>query len=250
MLSPRKEKGNKLLNTLNYKFKTGEFTPYFKQLYNEYLNHQRNKNLQLQLLYNPNKLFIDDIYQKKKELDLKQENMNILNDLFDGKKIDIDEQKYLNYNSKNRIRIQTQTTKISHYILFKTTGKFKNNKKKKIHKSFSQNLFSSNDDKKILQFPKIFSREKTNNDTSSEKKNLTINTKTNNFYNNENNIKRQLKKEKTKTLIDLNIYLSNNFRRFNPYRTKYYNKMNLLTIETKKIAKNLSLFSLKKNLNT
>ena len=250
MLSPRKEKGNKLLNTLNYKFKTGEFTPYFKQLYNEYLNHQRNKNLQLQLLYNPNKLFIDDIYQKKKELDLKQENMNILNDLFDGKKIDIDEQKYLNYNSKNGIRIQTQTTKISHYILFNTTGKSKLNKKKKIHKSFSQNLFSSNDDKKILQFPKIFSREKTNNDTSSEKKNLTINTKTNNFYHNENNIKRQLKKEKSKTLIDLNIYLNNNFRRFNPYRTKYYNKMNFLTIETKKLAKNLSLFSLKKNQNT
>lgn len=250
MLSPRKEKGNKLLNTLNYKFKAGEFTPYFKQLYNEYLNHQKNKNLQLQLIYNPNKLFIDDIYQKKKELDLKQENMNILNDLFDGKKIDIDEQRYLNYNSKNGIRFQTQNTKISHYILFNTTEKSKLNKKKKIHKSFSQNLFSNSDNRKILPFPKIFSKETKKNDISPEKKNLTINTKTKEYlYNYKNNFKRQIRKEKKKTLVDLNIYLNNNFRRFNPYRTKYYNKMNFLTIETKKLAKNLSLFSLKRNQN-
>ena len=117
MFSPKKQEKNIKFNFLNFQYKTGEFTNTFKQLYNNYLKHQRNKNLDLQLIYNPNKLFIDNIYQKKKEFDLRGENMNILNDLFDGRKIDIDQQKYLNHNSKNNVRFPSQTTKISHFIL-------------------------------------------------------------------------------------------------------------------------------------
>ena len=248
MLSPKKEEENKKSDYANFKLKKGEFSYSFKQIYNEYLKNQKNNYLQLQLIYNPNKLFIDEIYQKKKELDMKKENMNILNDLFDGKKIDIDEQRYLNYNSENRSGFKTHTTKISQFVLFKTRKKFKKNKMKSIHKSFSQNLLSNNINKNILQFPKIFSKEKSDKANILKKKKLAIKTNNlNNFYNDKKNIiKRPLIKERKKTLIDLNYYLNNDFRIFNPYKTKYYNKMKLLTIESKKFAKNLSHFSLKR----
>ena len=242
MINPKKEEENKNLKLSHFKFKTAEFTKCFKKIYNEYLKHQKNKDLQLKLILNPNKLFIDEIIQKKRELYLKKENMNIENDLFDGKKIDIDEERYLNYNSKNRIRLRTKTTKISQFLLFKTNKKFKKNKRKSIHKSFSQNLFSNNVNKKILQFPKIFSKEKSDNKNTSKKKRLIINT--NNFDNNKISIKRPLK-ERRKSILDLNYYMNNNFPIFNPYKTKYYNKMKSLTIESKQLAKNLSHFSLK-----
>ena len=108
------------MNTPYFKFKQGEYTLCFKQLYNDYMNDQKNKKLHLELVYNPNKLFLEDIYQKKRNFDLQKENMNITKDLFDGNKIDIDIQKYLNYNSKNKIKIKTQNTnKLSQLLLFK-----------------------------------------------------------------------------------------------------------------------------------
>ena len=247
MLSLKKQGKNNKFNFPNFQFKQGDFSNTFKLLYNDYLKHQRNKNLNLQLIYNPNKLFIDDIYQKKKEFDLQKENMNILNDLFDGKKIDIDQQKYLNYNTKNAMRFPTQTTKISHFILFKTNGKFNDIKKKKILKSFSQNLLSNNKNQKKLQFPQIIINDDSGKKKQTKKRFVTINTKKfDNNYNNKKSNKKPLIKQNRKSFIDINYYLNNNFKIFNPYKTIYYNKMNLLTTNSKRLAKNLSHFSFQK----
>ena len=165
------------MNSIDINLKKGKYSLYFKQIFNEYIKHQRSLKLQLELLYNPNKLFLEDIYKKKRNYDLKKENMNIVKDLFDGKIIDIDQQKYLNYNSKNGINFLTpSSSKISQFLLFKKEGNFNNNKKT-IHKSFSQNIFSNNNNQKQkLKFPKIIQKEKTKNQIKSHKrKNITIN---------------------------------------------------------------------------
>ena len=144
--------------------------------------------------------------------------MNITKDLFDGNKIDIDIQKYLNYNSKNKIKIKTQNTnKLSQFLLFKSKTNFNFLKNKKIHKNFSQNIISSNNIKnQKLLFPKIFMEKKLKNKKSFKKRSLTINT--NNF------IERNKK-----------------------YEIKKINELNSLITENKKISKSLSGF-IKNNL--
>ena len=247
MLSPKKQEKNIKFNFLNFQYKTGEFTNTFKQLYNNYLKHQRNKNLDLQLIYNPNKLFIDNIYQKKKEFDLRGENMNILNDLFDGRKIDIDQQKYLNHNSKNNVRFPSQTTKISHFLLFKSNDKYNDSKRKKIFKSFSQNILCNGKNQKILQFPQINVKDSSDKKNQTNKKLMTINTKNFGNFNKKNKIKRQLIQKSRKSFLDVDYYMNNNFKVFNPFKTIYYCQMSLLTTDSKRLAKNLSQFSLKKD---
>ena len=221
----------------SFKFKTGEHSYCFKQFYNDYLIHQRKKNLQLQLILNPNKLFLEDIYQKKKEFDMKKENMNILTDLFDGKIMDVDQQKYLNTNSKYNIGFRTKTNKISQFLLFKTNGIFRKSKKK-IHKSFSQNLIQNNINNKIIPFPTIYIKEKPQSKIETKKRSLVINTNYT-FYD------KPIIKEKKKLSLNTNYFFDKKFRIFNTYKANYYRKLNSLTTDSKILAKNLSLFSLK-----
>ena len=241
MSSIEQQEENKNIFVPSFKFKTGEHSLCFKQIYNDYLNQQKNKHLELELICNPNKLFFEDIFKKKKEYDMKKENMNILTDLFDGKIIDIDQQKYLNTNSKNSIRFKTKSTKISQYLLFKSNGKFNNNKKKIIHKSFSQNIFSNNPNKKKLQFPKIIINENSENKIIPRKKSLVINTNT--F---DEKIKRSLIKSNIKLTMRETYFMNKHLRIFNQFKTKYYNKLNLLTEDSKKLSKNLSNYSIKR----
>ena len=232
------------MNSIDINLKKGKYSLYFKQIFNEYINHQRSLKLQLELLYNPNKLFLEDIYKKKRNYDLKKENMNIVKDLFDGKIIDIDQQKYLNYNSKNGINFLTpSSSKISQFLLFKKEGNFNNNKKT-IHKSFSQNIFSNNNNQKQkLKFPKIIQKEKTKNQIKSHKrKNITINVDNFKIKDKIFNLKRPLltTMKYRKSLISLKKYIPKDSKIFNCYKNKYYNKMKTLTFESKIISKNLS----------
>ena len=233
------------MKTPYFKFKQGEYTLCFKQLYNDYMNDQKNKKLHLELVYNPNKLFLEDIYQKKRNFDLQKENMNITKDLFDGNKIDIDIQKYLNYNSKNKIKIKTQNTnKLSQFLLFKSKTNFNFLKNKKIHKNFSQNIISSNNIKnQKLLFPKIFMEKKLKNKKSFKKRSLTINT--NNFI--ERNKKYEIKKINELHINSNNYYTNNDLKIFKDYKSNYLTKLNSLITENKKISKSLSGF-IKNNL--
>ena len=239
------------MKVANFNFKRGECSSGFQQIFNEYLQHQKKLKLNLELVYNPNKLFIEDIYQKKMDYDMKKENMNIFNDLFDGKTVDIDLQKYLNYKGKNAFDFRTHSTnKISQFLLFKKSGKFLNYKNKKIHKSFSQNIFSKNNNKKEkLLFPQIFPNDNEQNKFVYKNRiNLTINTdsfptKNNNkIINNITfNIKKPLMRVNNKKLTKYTrSILTNNSKIFNAYKTNYYNKMDLLTTESKFLSKNLS----------
>ena len=239
------------MKTPYFKFKQGGYTLCYKQLYNHYMNDQKNKKLHLELLYNPNKLFLEDIYQKKRNFDLQKENMNITKDLFDGNKIDIDIQKYLNYNSKNKIKIKTQNTnKLSQFLLFKSKTNFNFLKNKKRHKNLYKNIISSNKKKKQkLLFPKIFMEKKLKNKKSFKKRSLTINT--NNF--NEKNKKYEIKIPITNKKINElhinsnNYYTNNDLKIFKDYKSNYLTKMNSLITENKKISKSLSGF-IKNNL--
>jgi len=222
-------------------FKKGKYSLCFKQLFNEYMKHKRNLKLQFELVYNPNKLFLEDIYKKKRNYDMQKENMNIAKDLFDGKKLDIDQQKYLNNNLKNGINFLTQSSsKISQFLLFKKGINY-NNKRLMIHKSLSQNIFKQ---KQKLKFPKIiFQAENGKNQIESHiRKNITIND--NNFKIGNKNFKRTpLKKMKyRKSFLSLKKYIPKDSKIFNFYKTSYYNQMKILTDESKIISKNLSDF--------
>ena len=61
------------MKVANFNFKRGECSSGFQQIFNEYLQHQKKLKLNLELVYNPNKLFIEDIYQKKMDYDMKKE---------------------------------------------------------------------------------------------------------------------------------------------------------------------------------
>ena len=80
-------------NNLKY----GESSYTFKNIFNDYLNQHKKRKSQLELVLNPHKLFFEDLNKKRKKFDLQIDNMNILNDLFDGNIMDADQQKYLNY---------------------------------------------------------------------------------------------------------------------------------------------------------
>ena len=167
--------------------------------------------------------------------------MNITKDLFDGNKIDIDIQKYLNYNSKNKIKIKTQNTnKLSQFLLFKSKTNFNFLNNKKIHKNFSQNIISSNNIKnQKLLFPKIFMEKKLKNKKSFKKRSLTINT---NNFNERNN-----KKINELHINSNNYYTNNDLKIFKDYKSNYLTKVNSLITENKKISKSLSGF-IKNNL--
>ena len=235
------------MKSTNINYKKRKFSLGFKQIFNEYIKHQRSLKLDLELVYNPNKLFIEDIYKKKRNYDLQKENMNIVRDLFDGKMIDIDQQKYLNNNSKYEINFLTHSSsKISQFLLFKNNGNFLDNKKKIIHKSFSYNTFGKNNLKKRkLKFPKIFIQEEKAQDEikSNERKNITINTNNINIDENKNyNFKIIFLKNMKyrKSFISLKKYIPKDSKIFNSYKIIYYNKMKTLTTESKIISKNLS----------
>ena len=224
------------MKSIDNNFKKGKHSLCFKKLFNEYIKHKRTLKLQLELVYNPNKLFLEDIYEKKRNYDMQKENMNIANDLFDGKKIDIDQQKYINNNSKNKINFLTQSSsKISQFLLFKKRINY-HSKKMFIHKSLSQNIFSNkNKQKQKLKFPKIiFQTEKGKNQIKSHKrKNITINN---------NNFKRTplTNMKYRKSFISSKKYIPKDSKIFNYYKTNYYNQMKILTNESKIISKNLS----------
>ena len=240
------------MKVVKYNFKKEEYSSGFQQIFNKYLKHQKNLKLNIELVYNPSKLFIEDIYQKKIKYDMQKENMNIFNDLFDGKTVDIDLQKYLNYKGRNAFDFRTHSTnKISQFLLLKKSGKFLNSKNKKMHKSFSQNIFSKNNNKKEkLRFPQIFPNENEQNKfVYKNARNLTINTdsfltknKDNYTINNKTfNIKKPIIRVNNKKLTKYTrSILTNNSKVFNAFKTKYYNKMNLLTTDSKFLSKNLS----------
>ena len=227
------------MKSIENNLKKGKYSLYFKQLFNEYMKHKRSLKLQFELVYNPNKLFLEDIYKKKRDYDMQKENMNIAIDLFDGRKIDIDQQKYLNHNSKNGINFLTQSSsKISQFLLIKKGIKY-NHKKSIIHKSLSQNIFSNkNKQKQKLKFPKIiFETEKRKNQIASHiRKNIKID--------DNNNFKRTplTNMKYRKSFISLKKYIPKNSKIFNYYKTNYYNQMKILTNESKIISKNLSDF--------
>ena len=199
------------MKVANFNFKKGEYSNGFQQIFNGYLQHQKSLKLNLELVSNPNKLFIEDIYQKKRNYEMRKENMNIFTDLFDGKTVDIDLQKYINYNTKNAFYFRNNSThKISQFLLFKKDGKFFNSRKKKIHKSFSQN---NNIKKEKLRFPQIFPNENEQNKYIYKNRvNLTINT--DNFIpkNNDNNtINNNIFNIKKQIIFNILIYQKKSF---------------------------------------
>ena len=203
------------MKSIENNLKKEKYYLYFKKLFNEYMKHKRSLKLQFELVNNPNKLFLEDIYKKKRDYDMQKENMNIAIDLFDGKKIDIDQQKYLNHNSKNGINFLTQSSpKISQFLLIKKGIKY-NHKKSIIHKSLSQNMFSNkNKQKQKLKFPKIiFETEKGKNQIASHiRKNIKIDDNNNFKKTSLTNMKYR------KSFISLKKYIPKDSKIFNSYK--------------------------------
>ena len=245
-------------NNLKY----GESSYTFKNIFNDYLNQHKKRKSQLELVLNPHKLFFEDLNKKRKKFDLQIDNMNILNDLFDGNIMDADQQKYLNYRPHLGFKPKPNIKKFSQFILFNKTGKLNNHinyKNKSMHKSFSQS------NKNFLQFPKIISRINKNNKTVSQKQHLNINTfnfdekflrnkikknkeKIKTFFSNEKNTKK--KKIKSMNLKKIKNSNNDNLKIFNTYKNTFFNNINLLKAESKKFSKDLSDFFLQNSYYT
>lgn len=257
------------MNVKNFNNNNFRFSKTFQKLISKYLKYEKKRKIKIELMKNPNKIILEEIYKKKRQIKIKEEDF--FKSLSIGEKIDFDTQKFLKSRPKEeKMQYISDKKKVSKYLFFK---KSKNNlikenernyfnPKKIMYKSLSQNLAPSiqkYNNIKLLQFPKIFP-EKEN-----EKNNLLFKAKSLNDLNynkNENNTlksffsfsgyktdinalpQRPLKKAYTKFLFKTN-YSNKIFN--NQNKRNYYNRLNLLTNKSKEISNNLSFYSINEN---
>ena len=129
------------------------FSKTFQSIINKYLKEERKKKLKIELLNNPNKIIIDEIYKKKRQLKIKE--MDLFRSLYIGEKIDFDTQKFFKSRPKEKENQHVSDKKkvSKYYFLLKNSMKenekknlhifFKLNKTKAMNKSLSQNLAPS-----------------------------------------------------------------------------------------------------------
>ena len=257
------------MNVKNFNNNNFRFSKTFQKLISKYLKYEKKRKIKIELMKNPNKIILEEIYKKKRQIKIKEEDF--FKSLSIGEKIDFDTQKFLKSRPKEeKMQYISDKKKVSKYLFFK---KSKNNlikenernyfnPKKIMYKSLSQNLAPSiqkYNNIKLLQFPKIFP-EKEN-----EKNNLLFKAKSLNDLNynkNENNTlksffsfsgyktdinalpQRPLKRAYTKFLFKTN-YSNKIFN--NQNKRNYYNRLNLLTNKSKEISNNLSFYSINEN---
>ena len=129
------------------------FSKTFQSIINKYLKEERMKKIKIKLLNNPNKIILDEIYKKKRQLKIKE--MDLFRSLYVGEKIDFDTQKFFKSRPKEKEKnYVSDKKKVSkYYFLLKNSMKenekknlnifFKLNKTKAMNKSLSQNLAPS-----------------------------------------------------------------------------------------------------------
>lgn len=167
------------------------FSKTFQKIINKYLKEERKKKIKIELLNNPNKIILDEIYKKKRQLKIKE--MDLFRSLYIGEKIDFDTQKFFKSRPKEKENHHVSDKKkvSKYYFLLKNSMKenekknlnifFKLNKTKAMNKSLSQNLAPSiaKYNKKMKDIILINKRIKNNNNNNNK----------NNFNdNNDNNI--------------------------------------------------------------
>ena len=129
------------------------FSKTFQKIINKYLKEERKKKIKIELLNNPNKIILDEIYKKKRQLKIKE--MDLFRSLYIGEKIDFDTQKFFKSRPKEKENHNVSDKKkvSKYYFLLKNSMKenekknlnifFKLNKTKAMNKSLSQNLAPS-----------------------------------------------------------------------------------------------------------
>jgi len=129
------------------------FSKTFQKIINKYLKEERKKKIKIELLNNPNKIILDEIYKKKRQLKIKE--MDLFRSLYIGEKIDFDTQKFFKSRPKEKEKHNVSDKKkvSKYYFLLKNSMKenekknlnifFKLNKTKAMNKSLSQNLAPS-----------------------------------------------------------------------------------------------------------
>jgi len=174
------------------------FSNEFQTIMNNYFKEEKKKKLNFEFMKNPTKIYIQEIYNKKSKIKIKDEDF--FNDLLHENKMDFDKYKFLvnNHNKTTGDQYQPENKKISKHLFLKRykrkfRNKNKNNNnsndinnnnndkndnkdnndnndnmdsKKVMIKSLSQNLspaLINFNNIKLLKFPKIFPKHKYNN---------------------------------------------------------------------------------------
>ncbi len=237
----------------------GGFSSTFIKIINKYLKEEKKRRKKLEIINYQKYYYFEKIYLKSKN---KEKNKNdeeeLLNDIFHGERMDYDIHKYL---TRNKIKDNTNNKSNKKFENIFTLRNENNKKdivyKRRIFKSLSKNLFptiNKFNNIRILQFPQIFPEKKL---CKSKTKNLLINTNSfSNISNYTNKNKNYNNKAmafkpflsltgdyKKKALIpkERNKFTFYNHNLFN--RTKYFNKLNLLSQKSKQIYRNLSFYS-------
>ena len=198
------------------------FSKTFQKIINKYLKEERKKKIKIELLNNPNKIILDEIYKKKRQLKIKE--MDLFRSLYIGEKIDFDTQKFFKSRPKEKENHNVSDKKkvSKYYFLLKNSMKenekknlnifFKLNKTKAMNKSLSQNLAPS-----ISKYNKKMKDIIINKRIKNKNNSNYFNDNNNNNNNNNNNINNirlikisqkyfQMKKKKITYFLKLIVY--------------------------------------------
>ena len=255
--------------------KRAGFSNTFHKIINKYLKEERKKKLKLQFMKNPSQLLIEEIYNKKREKEMKEEYN--FNNLLSEDQIDFDTHKFLIKNKKKIKKEYKSLNKKLLKYLFLNKAKNKNKKeieknnknifnlqkKKIINKSLSQNYYPSNinyKNVKVLKFPNIFRlkenlKNKINNNLLNKtKKESNLNIISN--KNNNNKLKNSFsftgihnhRKQIVKNINKFAFYTYYYNKSINNYnKNNYYDKLNSLNSKLKEISQKISFYSTNEN---